>query len=190
MSGRDSHAGTTPFYARRDSLLCAAKLIVASNEIAKEYNGLATTGIINAEPGSVNTMAHTVTFTLDIRHTSDERLLLIEKAIRERFTNIAKNESEKGCSVVWKELVNSPAVTFDEGCIAAVKDSAIEACRGVSNTAKDGEQWKYMTSGAGHDSCYTNRRCPTAMIFTPTKDGISHNPQEYCSPEDWYEFCL
>jgi len=171
-------------------MLCAAKLIVASNEIAKEYNGLATTGIINAEPGSVNTMAHTVTFTLDIRHTSDERLSLIEKAIRERFTNISQYQSEKGCSVSWKELVVSPVVTFDDTCIAAVRDSAIAVCRNIPNTAKDGEQWKYMTSGAGHDSCYTNLRCPTSMIFTPTKDGISHNPQEYCSLEDWYVSCL
>ncbi|KAK5073096.1 hypothetical protein LTS08_004180 [Lithohypha guttulata] len=184
VRGRDTHAGTTPMYARMDSMLCAAKLIVEANKIAKGYDGLATTGILNMQPGSINTMAHTVTFTLDIRHKIDEKLSQIEKECRSRFQEIAANESEKGCSLEWKELVDSPAVKFHEDCIAAVRDSAIEVCEDLPKSASDGQLWKLMISGAGHDACYTNRRCPTSMIFTVTKDGISHNPREYCSPED------
>lgn len=185
VKGRDTHAGTTPFSARMDSMLCAAKLIVESNSIAKKYGGLATTGILTGQPGSINTMAHTVTFTLDIRHTSDEKLASIEKDCHIEFARLAEKESEKGCKVEWKELVDSPAVNFHSDCIAAVEASAKEICQDLPMTADDGQLWKYMISGAGHDSCYTNRRCPTSMIFTPTKDGISHNPKEYCSPEDW-----
>ncbi|KIY00328.1 uncharacterized protein Z520_04013 [Fonsecaea multimorphosa CBS 102226] len=184
VKGRDTHAGTTPFPARMDSMLCAAKLIVESNAIAKKLGGLATTGILNQQPGSINTMAHTVTFTLDIRHTEDAKLTEIEEKCRSEFARIAEKESEKGCKVEWKELVDSPAVKFHADCIAAVEASAKEVCADLPMTADDGELWKYMISGAGHDSCYTNRRCPTSMIFTVTKDGISHNPQEYCSPED------
>ena len=84
----------------------------------------------------------------------------------------------------WKELVDSPAVQFHRDCIDAVEASAEEVCKDLPATS-DGELWKHMISGAGHDSCYTNRRCPTSMIFTVTKEGVSHNPQEYCSPEDW-----
>lgn len=185
VHGRDTHAGTTPMNARMDAMLCAAKLIVASNQIAKRAGGLATTGILNMQPGSVNTMAHTVTFTLDIRHHLDQNLSGIEKECRTQFDEIAKNDSEQGCQVEWKELVDSPAVKFHEDCIAAVQDSAAEACEHLPPTSDDGQLWKKMTSGAGHDSCYTNRRCPTSMIFTVTKDGISHNPREYCSPDDW-----
>ncbi|KAL2431629.1 N-carbamoyl-L-amino-acid hydrolase [Exophiala dermatitidis] len=184
VKGRDTHAGTTPFSARMDSMLCAAKLIVESNTIAKRFGGLATTGILNGEPGSVNTMAHTVTFSLDIRHVEDDRLAAMEKACREAFSRISENESERGCTLEWKELVDSPAVKFHPDCIAAVEASAKEVCQDLPQTAEDGQLWKYMISGAGHDSCYTNRRCPTSMIFTVTKDGISHNPKEYCSPED------
>lgn len=202
VCGRDTHAGTTPMDARRDSMLCAAKLIVEANKIAKAHDGLATTGILNIQPGSINTMAHTVTFTLDIRHKSDEQLAKIEKQCRSRFEDIATNDSERGCSLKWKELVDSPAVIFHEDCVAAVRDSAREVCEDLENTASEGELHKSMISGAGelrnctsfpavcltllagHDACYTNRRCPTSMIFTVTRDGVSHNPKEYCSPED------
>lgn len=160
-------------------------MIVASNAIAKNCDGLATTGIITAQPGSVNTMPHTVSFTLDIRHTLDEDLQNMEEKCKAEFSRIAEVESEKGCTLSWKLLVDSPAVHFHPDCISAVEESAEEACGGLPGTSDDGKLWKHMISGAGHDSCYTNRRCPTAMAFTPTKDGISHNPTEYCSPEDW-----
>jgi hydantoinase/carbamoylase family amidase len=185
VKGRDTHAGTTPFNARKDALLCAAKLIVSSNSIAKKHGGLSTTGILTPQPGSVNTMAHTVTFTLDVRHPLDHDLAAIEKECRAEFDRIAEKESEKGCTLEWKELVHSPAVHFHPDCVAAVEASAKEACEDLPMTAEDGKLWTHMISGAGHDSCYTNRRCPTSMIFSVTKEGISHNPQEYCSPEDW-----
>lgn len=185
VKGRDTHAGTTPFDARKDALLCAAKLIVVSNSIAKKLEGLATTGILTQQPGSINTMAHTVTFTLDIRHRLDDKLSEIEKQCRSEFARVAEKESEKGCTVEWKELVDSPAVDFHPDCVAAVEASAKEVCEGLAKTAEDGQLWKDMISGAGHDSCYTNRRCPSSMVFSVTKDGVSHNPKEYCSPEDW-----
>lgn len=160
VRGRDSHAGTTPMNARMDSMLCAAKLIVQANRIAKEHNGLATTGILNAQPGSVNTMAHTVVFTLDIRHTSDEELSVIEKECRAQFRHIAENDSEKGCQVEWKDLVDSPAVKFHPDCIAAVQDSAAEVCEDLQMTADDGQLWKPMISGAGeYLECLTSKRC-------------------------------
>jgi hydantoinase/carbamoylase family amidase len=185
VKGRDTHAGTTPFSARMDPTLCAAKLIVKSNSIAREIGGLATTGIIHTIPGSINTMANTVNFTLDIRHASEDRLAEIEARCRVDFARIAAEESERGCTVDWKELVNSPAVAFHQDCIEAVRSSAMEAVKGLPVTAEDKKMWRDIISGAGHDSCYTNQRCPTGMIFVPTKEGISHNPQEYCSPEDW-----
>lgn len=184
VRGRDCHAGTTPFNARQDTILSAAKMIVESNSIAKVHDGLATTGIIEMKPGSINTMAHTVQFTLDIRHHSDSKLSEIETACRKAFTRVAAEESERGCTVEWAELTNSPAVEFHPDCIAAVEASAKEACADLPMTASDGSLIKRMVSGAGHDSCYLTRKCPTSMIFTVTKNGMSHTPEEYCSPED------
>lgn len=183
VRGRDSHAGTTPLYARKDTVLAAAKLIVHANEVAKRHNGLATTGIINADPGTVNTMAHTTKFTLDLRHGSDDVLKTMVAECEKEFKSIAA-DTEKGCEVEWEMLVDSPAVVFHDDCIAAVEESAGEVCASLPG-AESKQLWKHMISGAGHDSCYTNQRCPTSMIFTPTREGISHNPTEYCSAEDW-----
>lgn len=135
--------------ARMDPMLCAAKLIVKANTIAKSHNGLATTGILNMKPGSINTMAHTVTFTLDIRHHEDQVLSSIENECRSQFQHIAQNESEKGCTIAWKELVDSPAVKFHDDCIEAVRDSAAEVCEDLPNTSEEGSLYKDMVSGAG-----------------------------------------
>lgn len=185
VKGRDSHAGTTPLAARRDAMLAAAKMIVASNDAAKDAEGLVTTGIIRGHPGSVNTMAHTVTFTLDIRHPRDEELARIVARCREDFDRIAKHESERGVQVSWTTLTENTAVKFHPDCIKVIEDAARQACAEVGD--RDGahhELWRYMVSGAGHDSCHTSKRCPTAMIFTQTRNGMSHTPDEYCSPDD------
>ncbi|KAF6817910.1 hydantoinase/carbamoylase family amidase [Colletotrichum musicola] len=189
VKGRDSHAGTTPLYARKDPVLCAAKLVVAAEAAAREAGGLATTGIFTAEPGTVNTMAHTVTFTLDVRHVEDETLAKLVSRCETEFARIAAEDSGLGCTVEWEMLVDSPAVRFHPDCIAAVEASAAEVLSryGGESGAGAGEErrlWRPMISGAGHDSCYTNLRVPTSMIFTPTREGISHNPTEFCSAED------
>lgn len=185
VKGRDSHAGTTPLYARKDPVLSAAKMIAAANAIAKRMNGLTTTGIFTTEPGTVNTMSHTVRFTLDIRHVENETLDKMVKECEAEFHRISRDDSEKGCEVEWELLVDSPSVQFDQECISAVEQSAADVCSTLPQPASGVKLYKPMVSGAGHDSCYTNRICPTSMIFTPTRSGISHNPTEYCSAEDW-----
>jgi acetylornithine deacetylase/succinyl-diaminopimelate desuccinylase-like protein len=113
----------------------------------------------------------------------------MESDCRTDFDRIAKEESERGCTLHWKLLTSSPGVNFHPDCIAAVEASAIETCgdwEAAASGKKEGKLWKHMTSGAGHDSCYTSMRVPTSMIFVPCKDGISHNPEEFCSLEDWY----
>jgi hydantoinase/carbamoylase family amidase len=184
VRGRDSHAGTTPMFARKDAALAAAKMIVESNRIAKRHAGLITTGLIETVPGSVNTMAHTVRFTIDTRHPSDAALGQIEDECRTAFEQIARDDSEQGVVVEWRKLTENPAVTFHADCVSLIEDAARETCRELPTTADDGRLWKHMVSGAGHDSFHVSRICPTGMIFTPTKDGLSHTPTEYCSPED------
>ena len=160
-------------------------MIVAANAIAKRYSGLTTTGIFRVTPGTVNTMAHTVNFTLDLRHIQDDVLETMLLECQDEFEKIAQNESEKGCALEWKLLVDSPAVKFDQDCISMVEKSAADVCSTLPNPKSKEKLYRKMISGAGHDSCYTSQRCPTSMIFTPTRAGISHNPVEYCSSEDW-----
>ncbi|KAK5047570.1 hypothetical protein LTR84_006667 [Exophiala bonariae] len=184
IKGRDSHAGSTPMEARKDSVLAAAKMIVESNKIAKAHSGLITTGLVETEPGSINTTACTTRFTLDMRHHLDSELANIEDECLTTFRRIAAEDSEAGVLVEWQQLAANPAVTFHHDCISVIESAAEDALVDLPKTANDGKLWKHMVSGAGHDSFHTSRRCPTGMIFTPTREGLSHTPSEYCSPED------
>lgn len=151
-------------------------MIVASNELARTHPGLASTGILSLSPGSTNTVPGSVSFSLDLRHPHDSELALLEDACKATFAHIAA-EAPRPCAVEITLDTNSPAVTFDKTCIAAVQDAA-EHIVG---------SWKCVpiVSGAGHDSVMTARRCPTSMVFIPCRGGVSHNPAEFSDPRDW-----
>ncbi|KAL4992187.1 hypothetical protein BDW68DRAFT_197392 [Aspergillus falconensis] len=176
VTGQDAHTGTTPLSARRDPLLAASKMVVASNRIAKRFGALASTGILRIpDNSSTNTVVSEVVFTLDIRHPDDAVVRAVEEECLESFKAISA-EDGKGVSIDWTVDTDSPAVRFHADCTGTIKTAA----EGL--VGPDG--WMEMTSGAGHDSVYTSRHCPTAMIFVPCRDGVSHHPTEYCSPED------
>lgn len=177
VKGRDAHTGTTPLKMRSDPILAAAKMIASSNAIAKKLGALASTGVIKIPPSSsTNTLASQASFTLDIRHPDDEIVATLQTLCLESFQSIAR-EDGKGVEVTWTLDTDSPAVKFDRDCIEMVEKAA------TNLVGRDG--WLPLTSGAGHDSVYTSKRCPTTMIFVPCKDGVSHHPEEYCKPEDW-----
>ncbi|KAL4893733.1 beta-alanine synthase [Aspergillus ambiguus] len=176
VAGRDAHTGTTPLAARRDPVLAAAKMIAASNAVARRHGALASTGVIKVpENASTNTIASEVAFTLDVRHPRDEVVDAVQAECLAAFEALAR-EDGKGVSWAWTLDTDSKAVRFDPQCLEAVRLAA-EGLVGEEMTMA-------MTSGAGHDSVYTRRWCPTAMIFVPCRDGVSHHPEEYCRPED------
>ncbi|QPC80103.1 hypothetical protein HYE68_010855 [Fusarium pseudograminearum] len=141
-------------------------------------------------------MAHTVHFTLDIRHAKDDILTKMVQECETEFLRIAQHDSEKGCQVEWKFWSGNQAVNFDKGCIATIEDAATDVCSSLSQN-KAGKLWRPIVGGAAHDSSYTSHRCPTGIIYTPARAGISLDPREYCSPEDcdsskedWYSLFM
>ncbi|KAI1205499.1 amidase [Annulohypoxylon truncatum] len=187
VTGRDAHTGTTPLQSRADAMLLAARLIAHSHRVATAHSALASTGILTLSPSSTNTIPGRVSFTLDIRAPADATVEATEADLKRDFAILAAGEDVGGLlagstpgkplNVEWRTDFVSPATIFHPDCIASVRASA-EEVTGSSNLVRD------MTSGAGHDSVYTSRRCPTSMIFVPSKNGVSHNPEEYTSPED------
>ncbi|KAK0631046.1 hypothetical protein B0T17DRAFT_487348 [Bombardia bombarda] len=177
--GAQAHTGTTPFSSRSDALLAACRMITLSHDLATSHAALASTGILTLHPGSVNTIPGRVTFSLDIRAPLDSTLDTLEAELKSRFATIASKETTKGLdlAVSWRTDSVSPAIHFHEDCISAVREAAKAVC-GSDSLARD------MVSGAGHDSVYTSRHCPTSMVFVPCRNGVSHNPEEYTSPED------
>ncbi|KAF1993348.1 N-carbamoyl-L-amino acid hydrolase [Amniculicola lignicola CBS 123094] len=189
IKGRDTHTGTTDLKSRADALLAASKMIVHSHRLATAHSALASTGILNLSPGSTNTVPGDVTFSLDIRSPSDATVTRMKQAILEDFQKIAAGEdvmgSNENCTsglpltVTITEDFSSPATLFDTDCITTVS-SASHCVLGPNSNNLLME----MTSGAGHDSVYTSKRCPTSMIFVPCREGVSHNPEEFCKEED------
>ncbi|KAI0126221.1 hypothetical protein BJ170DRAFT_583308 [Xylariales sp. AK1849] len=187
---KDAHTGTTPFGNRGDALLLASKFILHSHRVATKHSALVSTGILTTLPGSTNTIPGVVQFTLDIRSPQEETVTGVEAELKRDFTLLASGQDigglHAGCTpgrddfgVTWRTDSSTGATLFHEDCIRCVRESASEVF---------GDQWESMArdmpSGAGHDSVYASRRCPTTMIFIPCRDGVSHNPTEYSSPED------
>jgi len=172
--GAEAHAGPTPMEARRDALRGAAELLPEIYQIAHDQapNGRATVGEFRAWPGSRNTVPGRIDFTVDLRHPDGGVIDAMDHALQEAFER-ARGRSGDRLEFHLHEIWYAPPVAFDAACVEAVRQGA--AALGLPS--------REIVSGAGHDAVYMARVVPTAMIFVPCKDGISHNEVEYASPE-------
>ena len=174
LEGMASHTGSTPMVGRRNALLGMAKVVQAVDEIAHAHAPLArgtVGGQVAVAPGSRNIIPGNVNFTVDMRHPAAETLAAMDQALHAVCAEVA---SEISLDLTLEQISYTTPVAFGAGCVAAVKN----ACErlGVSH--------QYITSGAGHDACYVANRAPTAMLFAPCKDGISHHESESAQPDD------
>ncbi|MDF1585052.1 Zn-dependent hydrolase [Marinimicrococcus flavescens] len=172
ITGKESHAGSTPMPRRKDALVAASKIIARLDAIAREHgpSAVITVGVIDAQPASRNIIPGQVSFSVDMRHP--------EEAVIEEMDSKLRAAAEEACGphdmpFEVEQIWYFPPVQFDRKCIEAVRGAA-ESC---------GYAHRDMISGPGHDSCYTARVVPTSMIFIPCKDGLSHNEEEWTEPE-------
>lgn len=188
VEGKEAHTGTTPYDQRADALMAATDMIRHARSLAGD-DILVSVGVFQVFPGSVNTIPGRVRFSLDVRSPSTEKVEEFIKTLRSELERVAAEAeySALPCSITtWQEDTNSPAQKFDQRCIEAVKQSALSVLgqeTGSPEEARDLVQ-ENMTSGAGHDSVYTAKRCPTSMIFVPSRGGLSHHPEEFTKEED------
>lgn len=166
--GWASHAGTTPMALRRDALCAAAAFILETRRLALAHGALATVGEIGVVEASRNVVPGQVRLTLDLRHPDSAVLDALESDIAAFIAGPDFAATPLRLTRIW----DSPPVAFDAGCVAAI----------AAGAAVEGYPAREMISGAGHDSVYVARVAPTAMIFVPCKDGLSHNPAESATP--------
>ncbi|MET1170737.1 M20 family metallo-hydrolase [Paenibacillus amylolyticus] len=173
VSGEANHAGTTPMSWRKDALAGAAEMIAAVRNIALEAGEplVATVGRITADPGVGNVVAARAVFSLDIRHIRQESIDRCWQDMLQAFSRIA---AEQQLGLDWEEHLSVTPIPMNAEMISDIQDTCEQ------------EQLSYwlMPSGAGHDSQIFQPACPTAMIFVPSQDGISHNPLEYTAEAD------
>jgi N-carbamoyl-L-amino-acid hydrolase len=173
VTGRDSHAGTTPPSLRRDALVAAARVITLVDSLmrARGEDGRGTVGFLQVLPASRNVVPGEVRFSVEFRHPLDAEI----DGLAATFpAEAARLVAETGCRLDLTELFRIPAQPFDPSCVELVRQA----------TQRLGLSAREIISGAGHDAVYVARSVPTAMIFTPCKDGLSHNEAESILPEE------
>lgn len=176
VEGTEGHAGATPMPGRADALVTASRLITAVRDAALNTGlGVATVGVIKSDTSSQATIPAGVDFIIDVRCTTDEMVDQLGSAIFKVFDSIISEENN-GTSYAITRSWGMPQSVFHPRCI--------EACRSAALKVVGEEQVMDMKSRAGHDTAWTSRVCPSSMIFVPSKDGLSHNPNEYTSPKD------
>ncbi|WP_223068346.1 allantoate deiminase [Paenibacillus caui] len=173
LTGEANHAGTTPMRWRKDALRGASEMIHYLMESADETGAplVATVGQLAVEPNISNVIPNKVTFSIDVRHPSGIMLDQFALQFTEMFKQIA--DQRKLHMIIDKRLDAAP-IEMD----ARLTKQWEEICQ------NQGMAYKYMASGAGHDSQVFASFCPTTLIFTPSHRGISHSPLEYTATED------
>lgn len=173
VTGQSNHAGTTPMNLRKDPGFVAASCVKFVRELVLDlgHPQVGTVGRVEFAPNLVNVVPASAVFTVDLRNTDERVLQEAERRFGEFLTTAAEAE---GCTVETRELARFEPVIFDPTVVNMVASAA----------AALGHSVKQMPSGAGHDAQMLARVCPTAMVFTPSVNGLSHNPAEYTSPED------
>ena len=172
VTGMNAHAGPTPMNLRRDALLAASRIVGEVNRIAVDESphGRGTVGFMQVSPNSRNVVPGEAKLSVDFRHPDDAGLKRMEDALR---AACARVEGECNVQVRVEEVVYFPPCRFDAECVDAVRAGA----------AASGYPAMEIVSGAGHDAVYVARVAPTAMIFVPCKDGLSHNELEDAKAE-------
>lgn len=171
--GRADHTGPTPMDDREDALLAAAKLIIAVNDIAHETEDAlhSSVGRIEVVPNSPNTVAETAEFWVEFRAGSEAVLDDAEDKLK---AVVASIEQETTCAITEVNREVRPVVAFDVPGFEAVQNALERA--NISNLT--------MTTISGHDAVQLQTICPSTLLFVPSKDGISHSPDEFTSDED------
>ncbi|MBP0439235.1 Zn-dependent hydrolase [Tianweitania sediminis] len=172
LTGREAHTGSTPMPKRRNAGLGMARVTELVHEIAMDYqpDAVGAIGHIETYPNSRNIIAGKTVFTIDIRSPDKETLDEMDERIRDGVATICE---ALDIAYEIEQVGHFDPVTFDEGCVAAVRGAA----------ERLGYSHRDIVSGAGHDACWINRVAPTAMIFCPCVDGLSHNEAEEITRE-------
>ena len=171
--GFESHAGSTPMPLRRDALATLSEIVLAVEAIAKKHgpNAVGTVGEAVIAKPSRNVIPGEIAFTVDCRSSDDAIMDALDADVRAAIKDIAgRRKVEATLDLVWRK----PATHFNPKLVDAVENAA--NMLGFSH--------RRITSGAGHDACNLNTVIPTAMVFVPCKDGVSHNELEDATQTD------
>lgn len=177
VTGMEAHAGPTPMVLRRDALFAATHLMQTVVNIANDPAfaplGRGTVGVVSVHPASRNVIPGRVDFTVDLRHENAALLEQMEQRFRVAAAALAAGHiTGTPVAVQITDVQQFAPTPFDPALVEQVRGQALAL----------GYSHRDIVTGAGHDAVYMARNVPTAMIFVPCKDGISHNEVEDADP--------
>jgi allantoate deiminase len=173
VEGRADHAGATPMDFRLDVAPVAARVILEVERLAREAGDgtVGTVGEVELQPGIINVVPGRARLSLDTRGVVEQGFHAVAQGI-EAFAQEAA--AERGLTVSYRQRQTLPVTHMDERIVAALEEAA----------GATGEPFMLMPSGAAHDTMSVAQHVPTAMVFVPCRDGISHAPEEEADPAD------
>jgi beta-ureidopropionase / N-carbamoyl-L-amino-acid hydrolase len=172
LTGKDAHTGSTPMPMRRNAGLGMARITELVHTIAMDHqpNAVGAIGHCEVFPNSRNVIPGKVVFTVDFRSPDQATLDAMKARLEAEAPKIA---AELGLGIDIEAVGHFDPVTFDAGCVSAIRSAA----------ERLGYSHSDIVSGAGHDACWINRVAPTAMVMCPCVEGLSHNEDEEITKE-------
>ncbi len=172
LQGAANHAGTTPMDSRQDACLAGARIVSALPGLAETIpDQRITCGMFSLNPAVINVIPGEAVFTVDLRNPDPERLA---EAGRQLTALVGQVAAQSRVRAHTRLLGHVAPQVCEPDLVAAIES----ACRAL------GCESRRLVSGAGHDAQIMARHFPAAMIFIPSRGGVSHSPLEYSSPED------
>ena len=174
VEGSGGHAGAVLMPDRKDALCAAAELILAIENAARTSgaaDSVATVGMCDVFPGAVNSIPSRVRLSADIRDTELRRRDAVMHQVEAAYREI----SEKRQLSIRCELLNADPPA---DCAPEIMDALAQSCK------KHSLNFLPMVSRAYHDSLFMARTAPIGMLFIPCRNGYSHRPDEFASPDD------
>jgi hydantoinase/carbamoylase family amidase len=173
VEGRADHAGATPMDFRLDVAPTAAEIVREVERLARQAgNGtVGTVGEIEFQPGIINVVPGKARLSLDTRGVVEEGFRSVARDI-ESFAR--ETAARNGLEATYRQRQTLPATPLDERIVGALEAAA----------RASGEPFMVMPSGAAHDTMCVADHVPSAMVFVPCRDGISHSPEEDADPAD------
>jgi N-carbamoyl-L-amino-acid hydrolase len=180
LQGRAEHSGTTPMTMRKDALCAAAELILEIERIGLEESSrhsMATTAVVQNIPNAINVIPGEVRLQVDVRGIEIPSIDEIERRIKQAGKSI---EHRRGIGFIKEKISDIRPVALS----TSMQDTLDRVVQGL------GISHRRMISGAGHDAMQFAELCPTALLFIPCRDGVSHNKNEYADMENICEGAL
>ena len=168
VRGETSHVGPTPMALRRNALVGAAYLAVAVDDIGWRYapqEGKTTAARLDLAPNLPGILSDEAELYIDFRHPASTGLADMEREVE---AAVAESARRSRTEIVIAERWGFGGLEFDAGLIALVRATAGR----LAVASMD------IRSQAGHDAYHMAKLCPATMLFTPCRNGISHNEAE------------